>query len=165
MATEYVQNGNFSNDLDHWVTPGGFEPHFKPKGDEGGQSIKLDIGVAISQSIEELRAQSLHIEFDVLSADPRIDEVLFVVTVGGYNKEGAMNLSPVIGLATQQWKRVSGNILFGEQLERFFLNVSAASKASLPSFSDAIKASPYGPVRFANLSLTMIDAKDADKTD
>ncbi|QQQ50934.1 hypothetical protein JJQ97_01415 [Pseudomonas syringae] len=165
MATEYLQNGNFIDGLDDWVTPGDFEPDFKFKGDKGGQSIKLDTGVTISQSIEKLRARTLHIEFEVMSADLRIDEVLFVITVGGYNQEGALELSPVIGLATQQWERVSGDILFGEPLENVFLNVSAPSEAFLASPSNLVMASQYGPVRFANLSLSTIDAKDADQTD
>ncbi|RML33183.1 hypothetical protein ALQ96_01742 [Pseudomonas syringae pv. atrofaciens] len=165
MANEYVQNGDFSDGLAHWVTPEDFEPDFKPMGEGAGQSIKLDTGVAISQSIVDLRAKTLHIEFEVMSADLRIEEVLFVVTVGGYNQEGAINLSPVIGLANQEWERVSGDILFGEPLENFFLNVSAPSAAFRHSFSNAIMASPYGPVRFADLSLTMIDAEDADETD
>ncbi|PBP69973.1 hypothetical protein [Pseudomonas syringae] len=165
MANEYVQNGDFSDGLAHWATPEDFEPDFKPMGEGAGQSIKLNIGVAISQSIVDLRAKTLHIEFDVMSADLRLDEVLFVIAVGGYNQEGAMNLSPVIGLATQQWEHISGDIKFGELLDDFFLNISAPSEAFILAFSNSRLASPYGPVRFANLSLSMIDAEDADGND
>ncbi|KPZ06468.1 Uncharacterized protein ALO41_03041 [Pseudomonas amygdali pv. ulmi] len=47
MANEYLENGDFSDNLTHWTAPVGFEPDFKPKGE--GQSIKLNTGVTVSQ--------------------------------------------------------------------------------------------------------------------
>ncbi|MDF7794742.1 hypothetical protein [Pseudomonas syringae] len=172
MATEYLQNGNFSDGLKYWAAPEGFDPDFKPWPAGDGQSIKLDATeVTVSQFINELPDSTLRIEFDVHRADVKIDEALFVIAVGGYNKEGALNLTPIIGLATEEWEHFSGEITFEEALEKCFVNLSAPSNtfrfslSNSNSNSNSRLASQFGPVRFANLSLTMIDAKDSDQTD
>lgn len=174
MATEFLKNGNFSDGLKYWAAPEGFDPDFKPWPAGDGQSIKLDATeVTVSQFINELPDSTLRIEFDVHSADVKIDEALFVIAVGGYNKEGALNLTPIIGLATEEWEHFSGEITFEEALEKCFVNLSAPSNtfrfplsnSNSNSNSNSKLASQFGPVRFANLSLSMIDAKDADQTD
>ncbi|EKG41281.1 hypothetical protein [Pseudomonas syringae] len=168
MATEFLKNGNFSDGLKYWAAPEDFDPDFKPWPAGDGQSIKLDATeVTVSQFINELPDSTLRIEFDVHRADVKIDEALFVIAVGGYNKEGALNLTPIIGLATEEWEHFSGEITFEEALEKCFVNLSAPSNTFRFSLSNSNSrlASQYGPVRFANLSLSTIDAKDADQTD
>ncbi|KTC57501.1 MULTISPECIES: hypothetical protein [Pseudomonas syringae group] len=155
MATEYLKNGDFSDNLTHWTAPAGFEPDFKPMEGEG-QSIKLNTGVTVSQSIIELPPQRLHLEFDVHNAE-NVGEVFFVVVVGGYNIEGAINLTQVVNFATQEWVHYSGDFDFQAQLRKCFLNISAPADTSSFSPSGLTKASPFGPVRFANLSLTSSD--------
>ncbi|KWT07912.1 hypothetical protein [Pseudomonas amygdali] len=162
MANEYLENGDFSDNLTHWTAPVGFEPDFKPKGE--GQSIKLNTGVTVSQSIIELPAQRLPLEFDVLNAED-VDDVFFVVVVGGYNIKDEINLTQVVNFATQEWVHYSGDFDFQVQLRKCFLNISAPAETSSFSPSGLTKASPFGPVRFANLSLSTIDVKDAGETD
>ncbi|KPX54965.1 hypothetical protein ALP66_02901 [Pseudomonas amygdali pv. photiniae] len=163
MANEYLENGDFSDNLTHWTAPVGFEPDFKPMEGEG-QSIKLNTGVTVSQSIIELPAQRLHLEFDVLNAED-VDKVFFVVVVGGYNIKDEINLTQVVNFATQEWVHYSGDFDFQVQLKKCFLNISAPAETSSFSPSGLTKASPFGPVRFANLSLSTIDVKDAGETD
>ncbi|KAA8710164.1 MULTISPECIES: hypothetical protein [Pseudomonas syringae group] len=156
MATEYLQNGDFSEDLAHWVTPAGFEPDFKPMEGGRGQSIKLNTGVTVSQSVTELPGTRLHLEFDVHSAE-RLGDVFFVVVVGGYNEEGTMNLTQVVSLATQEWVHYSGGFDFQEKLKDCFLTMSAPADTSSFSPSGVTRASQFGPVRFASFSLTLAD--------
>ncbi|WP_439857716.1 hypothetical protein [Pseudomonas syringae] len=167
MATEFLKNGNFIDDLKYWAAPEGFDSEFEPSPGGKGQSIKLNTGVTVSQFIAQLPAPTLHIEFDMLSADLDIDKVLFVIAVGGYNSEGALNLTPVIGLATQEWEHFSGDIPFGEELEKCFVNLSAPSDTSRFSFSNSLLVPLYGPVRFANLSLSLaeVDGEDDGEQD
>ncbi|RMN68546.1 hypothetical protein ALQ55_05078 [Pseudomonas savastanoi pv. savastanoi] len=148
MANEYLENGDFSDNLTHWTAPVGFEPDFKPKGE--GQSIKLNTGVTVSQSIIELPAQRLHLEFDVLNAED-VDDVFFVVVVGGYNIKDEINLTQVVNFATQEWVHYSGDFDFQVQLRKCFLNISAPAETSSFSPSGLTKASPFGPVRYGTV--------------
>ncbi|MCV4284375.1 hypothetical protein [Pseudomonas capsici] len=146
MATQYIQNGNFSNDFEHWKAATGFEPDFKPHGD--GQSILLPVATVISQSLPDLPGKTLRIEFDACSADNNVAEAIFVVSVGGFNVDGTAQVSPVSGVATPDWQRFTVNMYFQENLTYCFLNVStprpASTLARTPSMS---------PVRFGDFSL------------
>ncbi|MCI3947627.1 hypothetical protein K0038_04727 [Pseudomonas syringae] len=155
MATEYLKNGDFSDNLEYWDAPVDFEPDFKPMRG-GGQSIKLNTGVTVSQSVTELPGTRLHLEFDVHNAE-RPGDVIFVVVVGGYNEEGTMNLTQVVNLATQEWAHYSGGFDFQEKLKDCFLTMSAPADTSSFTPSGVARASQFGPVRFANFSLTLAD--------
>lgn len=156
MATEYLKNGDFSDKLEHWKAPVGFEPDFKPMPmGGGGQSIKLNTGVTVSQSVTELPGTRLHLEFGVHSA--KLFDAFFVVVVGGYNAEGTMNLTQVVSLATDEWVYYSGDFDFQEKLKDCFLTMSAPADTSSFSRSGRTSASMFGPVRFANFSLTLAD--------
>lgn len=149
MATQYIQNGNFSNDFEHWKAASGFEPDFKPHGD--GQSILLPVATVISQSLPDLPGKTLLIEFDAFSDNPHVDEAIFVVSVGGFNADGEAQVSPVSGIATPDWQRFTVNMYFQENLSYCFLNVSTPR----PALSDSIstRTPSMSPVRFGDFSL------------
>jgi hypothetical protein len=156
MAIHFLQNGNFSEDLAHWQVPEGFAPHFKPfNPPTGGQSIKVPVGTTISQAIPRLPNQTLHIEFDVHSADLDRSEALFLVLVCGYDAKHELHISPIVGAATQEWVHLSGNIFFPVALKDCSLKISSPAPPQFPSGSSSKRASPYAPVRFANFSLTV----------
>ena len=142
---QYIKNGNFSQGFDGWQGPDGFEPDFQAHGQ--GQSVCVPIATLISQSLPDLPGQTLRIEFDVLSADPHIDAAAFVVSVGGFDAEGSAQVSPVPGIATQQWQRLSVRLYFLEDLNNCFLNVTTSRQEE-----SGARMAP-DPVRFGDFSL------------
>ncbi|WP_122317662.1 hypothetical protein [Pseudomonas cichorii] len=149
MATQYIQNGNFSDGFEYWKAAAGFTPDFERYGT--GQSILLPVATVISQSLPDLPGKTLRIEFDARSVDANVDEAIFVASVGGFNAEGSAQVSPVSGIATPDWQRFSVNMYFLEDLSYCFLNVSTPRPAT--SESTSAKAPAMGPVRFGNFSL------------
>lgn len=144
---EYIKNGNFINDLESWQAPDGFEPAFEPR--PKGQSVRLLTDTLISQTLPDLPGQTLRIEFDVKSADPRVTEPGFAVSVGGFTADGTAQVSPVLGVAPQDWQRLSVRLYFLEPLNNCSINVATPSPADQEN-----QASTLGPVRFGGFSLT-----------
>ncbi|WP_434679079.1 hypothetical protein J3P77_01235 [Pseudomonas sp. R1-18] len=145
---QYITNGNFINGLESWQAPEGFEPAFEPR--PKGQSVRLLTDTLISQTLPDLPGQTLRIEFDVKSADPRVTEPGFAVSVGGFTADGTAQVSPVLGVAPQDWQRLSVRLYFQDQLNNCFINVATPS----PAKKKKKRASTLGPVRFGGFSLT-----------
>ncbi|RRV04976.1 hypothetical protein EGJ27_21130 [Pseudomonas sp. v388] len=141
---QLIKNGNFSHGFKSWQGPEGFKPDFQPHGN--GQSLRLPAGTLISQSLPDLPGKTLRIEFDVRSADPLIPEARFTVSVGGFTADGTAQVSPIPGMATRDWQRLSVRLYFLEALSLCFINVTT------PRPADA--QGELGPVRFADFTLT-----------
>jgi hypothetical protein len=144
---EYIKNGNFINGFKGWQGPDGFKPDFQPHRE--GQSVRLPTETLISQPLPDLPGKTLRIQFDVMSADPQIAEAGFTVSVGGFTATGAGQVSPVPGVATQDWQRLSVRLYFLEDLTRCFINVTTPRPADQQNQAPAL-----GPVRFGDFSLT-----------
>jgi hypothetical protein len=144
-AMQYIKNGNFIYGFKGWQGPEGFKPDFQPHGD--GQSVRLPVNTVISQSLPDLPGRTLHIEFDVISADPLIPEAPFTVSVGGFTSDGSGQVSPVPGVATWEWNRLSVRLYFLAPLSSCFINVTT------PRPAQQDQAPTPGPVRFGDFSL------------
>lgn len=148
---QYIKNGNFSDGFNDWQGQPNFDPEFKPYGD--GNSVRLPIATSISQTVPDLPGRNMRIKFDVKSADSQMKEVTFAVSVGGFNADGVAQVSPMFGVATQDWQQFSMVAYFSQDLTHCFVNASTSRPA------DAVKGGPspalslIGPVRFGNFSL------------
>ena len=152
MAIQYIKNGNFIKQLEHWAQgPEAFDPQFEPHGD--GNSIRLPISASLQQLFPGMPGKTMRLEFEARSAQTGIDEAMFTVSVGGFNSEGAVQVSPVSGLASAEWQTYSVRLYFTQQLKDCFLLASLPHPASIKGQQAPSVAPGLAPVRFANFSL------------
>ncbi|WP_426118582.1 hypothetical protein [Pseudomonas sp. DSP3-2-2] len=143
MATEYIKNGNFINEFKYWTQDSEFALRFEPY--QKGNCIYVPVGCNILQSIPDLPGKTMRIEFEVRS-DQDVDRAVYVVAVGGVPSEGPPQVSPVPGLATNEWKKVSTRLYFPISL----LNCFVTAGASVPDVPDGLDRSMW----FSNFTLT-----------
>jgi hypothetical protein len=152
MATEYIKNGNFIKQLEHWTQSSEpFDPQFKPHGD--GNSIYLPTSASLQQSFPEMPGKTMRLEFEVCSVQADVNEAIFTVSVGGVNSDGAVQVSPVSGLASSEWQTYSVRVYFQRQLKHCFLLASLPYPALIKGQQTPSAAPAMAPVRFANFKL------------
>jgi hypothetical protein len=152
MVNQYIKNGNFIKKLEHWTQgPEPFDPQFKPHGD--GNSIHLPISASLQQPFPEMPGKTMRLEFEVRSAQPDVDQAMFTVSVGGFNSDGAAQVSPVSGLASSEWQTYSVRVYFQRPLKHCFLMASLPSPALIKGQQAPSVAPALAAVRFANFRL------------
>ncbi|KQQ53932.1 hypothetical protein ASF84_19230 [Pseudomonas sp. Leaf127] len=150
MSSDYIKNGNFSDDFKYWKGNPGFEPHFEAH----GQSLLMPISSFVSQSLPDLPGHTLRLAFDARSKESETHPGMLTVSVGGFNSEGFAQVSPVAIYATGEWQRFSVRLYFVEPLTYCFLNISTPSPAYPQGTEQEPRPIPFSPVRVSNLRLT-----------
>lgn len=145
MSTEYVNNGDFKNDLKNWrLDPDGSQPDFAPY--KKGQSILLPPSAVVTQYIPDLPDEPVTVSFDVCWEEES-EIPVYVVSFGGVASDGYARSWLHVDLASKNWETISTTKYPGTKLTSCFFIVSAA-------IPNAQRRPKFGPIRIAELSLT-----------